>query len=191
MRKTIIPAAIVLAAPAVTMQAQEIQMQAQELTKKALNERISVIMTEISKFPQAVKDEYAPKLSGPQNQLNEIDESKYVTDEEKAKLETLLSGISTTIENILTQATGAQEPYAIARDVAWQAIEEAKQDLKNAKSEIKTLKVPSIVKKYYDETTGKLLGLSVSEPTEYTKDQLYQSTTLSEDTEKAEEILIF
>ena len=109
MRKTIIPAAIVLAAPAVTMQAHEIQMQAQELTKKALNERISVIMTEISKFPQAVKDEYAPKLSGPQNQLNEIDESKYVTDEQRGEWETLLSGLSATIEGMLTKATEARE----------------------------------------------------------------------------------
>ena len=177
MRKTIIPAAIVLAAPAVTMQAQEIQMQAQELTKKALNERISVIMTEISKFPQAVKDEYAPKLSGPQNQLNEIDESKYVTDEQKEELETLLSGISATIEGILTKATEAQQHYADKRDAAWKAIGDAKQALEDAKSVIKTLGVPSIVEKYYDETTDKLIG--VSAPSEYTEAQLYESIELS------------
>lgn len=177
MRKTIIPAAIVLAAPAVTMQAQEIQMQAQELTKKALNERISVIMTEISKFPQAVKDEYAPKLSGPQNQLNEIDESKYVTDEQKEELETLLSGISATIEGILTKATEAQQSYADERDAALQAIEYAEQALNDAKSAIKVLEVPSIVEKYYDETTDKLKG--VSAPTKYTEAQLYESIELS------------
>lgn len=177
MRKTIIPAAIVLAAPAVTMQAQEIQMQAQELTKKALNERISVIMTEISKFPQAVKDEYAPKLSGPQNQLNDIDESKYVTDEQKEELGTLLSRISATIEGILTKATEAQQHYADERDAALQAIEYAEQALNDAKSAIKVLEVPSIVEKYYDETTDKLKG--VSAPTKYTEAQLYESIELS------------
>ena len=184
MRKTIIPAAIVLAAPAVTMQAQEIQMQAQELTKKALNERISVIMTEISKFPQAVKDEYAPKLSGPQNNLNAIDESKYVTDGQKKELEDLLIDISATIEGILADATKAQEPYAAARDAAWKAIGDAKQALDEAKSAIKDWVVPSIVEKYYDKVTDELILIGVLVPSEYTEAQLYESIELSEEAQK-------
>ena len=170
MRKTIIPAAIILAAPAVTMQAQE-------LTKDALNARISAIMAEINKFPQEVKEKYARQLSAPQNDLNDIDESKYVTDEQKEELKTLLFRISATIEGILTKATEAQQHYADERDAALQAIEYAEQALNDAKSAIKVLEVPSIVEKYYDETTDKLKG--VSAPTKYTEAQLYESIELS------------
>ena len=194
MRKTIIPAAIILAAPAVTMQAQELTkdalnarisaIQAQEPTKDALNARISAIMAEISKFPQAVKDEYAPKLSGPQNNLNAIDESKYVTDEQKKELGDLLIDISATIEGILADATKAQEPYAAARDAAWKAIGDAKQALDEAKSAIKDWVVPSIVEKYYDKVTDELILIGVLVPSEYTEAQLYESIELSEEAQK-------
>lgn len=165
MRKTIIPAAIVLAAPAVTMQAQEV-----ELTFEAIQKEISAVSSAISSYPKDVKDKYLPQLSAQENALRAVKDDDV---EKEAKYTVIVTAVA----QIKTDAEGAEKPYADARDAALKAIADAKKVLKTAEAEstINALKVPSVRTTY----TTDLQALKLEAPAEPEAKDLYESKELS------------
>ena len=124
MRKTIIPAAIVLAAPAVTMQAQE-------LTFEGIQKEISAVSTEIGTYPKAVQDMFSPELSKLENDLRKVRDNAEMSDEQKKDEYAEISG---TVATVKQNAAAKEKQYADERDAALKAIADAKTAYSTAES---------------------------------------------------------
>ena len=169
MRKTIIPAAIVLAASAVPMQAQEV-----ELTFEAIQKEISAVSSAISSYPKNVKDVYLPQLSKQENDLRAVKDDD---EQKKVKYETIAAAVA----NIKAEAAKAEKLYADARDAALKAIEDVKGEkgaYSIAENAIKALEVPSV----RDGYAAQLQALKLEAPAEPEAKDLYESKELSNST---------
>ena len=171
MRKTIIPAAIVLAAPAVTMQAQE-----QELTFEGIQKEISAVSTEIGTYPKAVQDMFSPELSKLENDLRKVRDNAEMSDEQKKDKYAEISG---TVATVKQNAAAKEKQYADERDAALKAIADAKTAYSTAESIISNLEVPSVCADYSTQLTN------LAKPTEPTSAELYKSIELSTSTASA------
>lgn len=171
MRKTIIPAAIVLAAPAVTMQAQE-------LTFEGIQKEISAVSTEIGTYPKAVQDMFSPELSKLENDLRKVRDNAEMSDEQKKNEYAKISGIVATVKQ---NAAAKEKQYADERDAALKAIADAKTAYSTAESTISNLEVPSVCTDYSTQLTN----LAKAKPTEPTLAELYESKELSTSTAAA------
>lgn len=169
MRKTIIPAAIVLAAPAVTMQAQEI-------TFEGIQKEISAVSTEIGTYPKAVQDMFSPKLSKLENDLRKVRDNAEMSDELKKDEYAKIFGIVATVKQ---NAAAEEKLYAKVRDAALKAIADAKTAYSTAESTISNLEVPSVCTDYSTQLTN------LAKPTEPTSAELYESKELSTSTAAA------
>lgn len=169
MRKTIIPAAIVLAAPAVTMQAQEI-------TFEGIQKEISAVSTEIGTYPKAVQDMFSPKLSKLENDLRKVRDNAEMSDELKKDEYAKIFGIVATVKQ---NAAAEEKLYAEVRDAALKAIADAKTAYSTAESTISNLEVPSVCTDYSTQLTN------LAKPTEPTSAELYESKELSTSTAAA------
>lgn len=169
MRKTIIPAAIVLAAPAVTMQAQE-------LTFEGIQKEISAVSTEIGTYPKAVQDMFSSKLSKLENDLRKVRDNAEMSDEQKKDEYAEISG---TVATVKQNAAAKEKQYADERDAALKAIADAKTAYSTAESIISNLEVPSVCADYSTQLTN------LAKPTEPTSAELYESIELSTSTASA------
>ncbi|MGN0062303.1 MAG: hypothetical protein ACI382_08125 [Alloprevotella sp.] len=169
MRKTIIPAAIVLAAPAVTMQAQE-------LTFEGIQKEISAVSTEIGTYPKAVQDMFSPELSKLENDLRKVRDNAEMSDGQKKNEYAEISG---TVATVKQNAAAKEKQYADKRDAALKAIADAKTAYSTAESIISNLEVPSVCTDYSTQLTN------LAKPTEPTSAELYESIELSTSTASA------
>lgn len=168
MRKTIIPAAIVLAAPAVPMQAEE-------LTFEGIQKEISAVSSKIGTYPKAVQDMFASELSNLETKLREVRDNAETTDEQKA-IE--YATIRDNAKDVLERAKVEEAEYQTAKQNAKNAWDAALVAYTTAYKNIDKLVVPSVKKVYLNTLTTKY-----PQPAIYTDDDLkalYESIEESE-----------
>ena len=166
MNKSTLPVAVILAAASVPAQAQDAVA---NYTKAQLLEECNLAITEVGKYPEAVRSEYVGKLTLLLEEIKALPDD--ATEED-------LNAMAEELDSLKTAAKKAEQKYTEVYSSLLAAIQDEGTAKENAEKAIKDIVVPS-VKEEYDKKINAITASS------YTTEELQGFYNNQEEAKKA------